>query len=217
MNGRGWRRVAANAASRYGAAAAIAAVALVIQIAPAWVGYGLRYQRADLLHGELWRALTAHLVHAGWAHLLPDLAGLFIICSLPATPEAFAPRRLLPALAWIGIFISGGLLLWDPNLRWYVGLSGVLHGLLVMLLPRLWRENTLVGALLTVGVTAKLIAEQATGASLGTEALVGVPVVIDAHLLGALGAVPLALWEIVRQRDGRQAPRGPYDEHTRHL
>ena len=205
MSKRRLRQVTAGAASRYGAAAAIAAAALAIQIAPAWVGGGLRYERTALLHGELWRALTAHLVHAGWAHLLPDLAGLFIICSLPGDTRGLTPRRLLPALAWIGLFISGGLLLWDPHLRWYVGLSGLLHGLLVVLLPQLWRENALVGGLLTVGVTAKLIAEQAFGASLGTEALVGVPVIIDAHLLGALSALPLVFWQIARHRPGRQA------------
>ena len=87
------------------------------------------------------------------------------------------------------LFISLGLLLWLPGLTWYVGLSGILHGMLLAgaltLCLQAQREMWwLVGIVL-----AKLAWEFWQGASPTTEAEIGGAVIIEAHLLGALGGL----------------------------
>jgi rhomboid family GlyGly-CTERM serine protease len=146
----------------------------------------LRYERV-LLPSEPWRLLTAHLVHLGWSHLLLNLAGLAVIWALVG--ENFDTRRWLLVFAVAALGVSGGLWLFDPALNWYVGLSGVLHGLLVAgALGGIARRPGESLALLGL-VSAKLAWEQFAGPLPGSEASAGGPVVVDAHLFGALAGL----------------------------
>lgn len=143
----------------------------------------LRYDRAAVLSGELWRLLTGHLVHLGWSHLWLNLAGLVLVWLLCA--EALSLRMWWLLLALCATGCSLGLLLWNPELQWYVGLSGVLHGLLVAgALAGLFKGRA-DNWLLLAGVTLKLIWEQWQGPLPGSEAGAGGHVVVDAHLYGA--------------------------------
>ncbi len=81
--------------------------------------------------------------------------------------------------------IDLGFVFWEPQLSWYVGLSGVLHGALVAGAVAWWRYQPKWLALL-------LTADFSRQIGLGTVArrlpLSGdLPVVVDAHLYGALG------------------------------
>jgi len=89
----------------------------------------LEWSRTGIAAGEYWRLMTGHWVHLGINHLLLNLTGLLITGLL---------FRRHPALGWwLGylmlspLVISTGLLLVAPELAWYRGFSGCLHGLLV--------------------------------------------------------------------------------------
>ncbi len=69
---------------------------------------------------------------------------------------------------------------------WYVGLSGTLHGLFSFALCQHWQLKQKWIYLLTGAFTLKLLNEQMGGLSLQTENLIGVQVLVDAHLYGAL-------------------------------
>ncbi len=145
----------------------------------------LRYQRTDILHGQLWRLLSAHLVHLGTAHLLLNLCGLGLVWALFA-------RELSGAAGWLVLLcsalgVSFGLLLFDPGLVWYVGLSGVLHGLFAAGALRLWRERPAEAALMLAALAGKLLWEQLLGPLPGTSAIAGGPVIVAAHLFGTVG------------------------------
>ena len=90
----------------------------------------LRYDRNAILSGEIWRIFTGHLAHLSWTHLLMNLLGLALVWGLF--------DRHLPAKRWIHavVFSAFGtsllLLVVDSHLRWYVGLSGVLHGMFIV-------------------------------------------------------------------------------------
>jgi rhomboid family GlyGly-CTERM serine protease len=146
-----------------------------------------RYQREDLLAGEWWRLWSGHWVHLGWRHLALNLAGLILIWLLVG--RAYSARAWLLFVIFNALFISLGLLLYLPGLAWYVGLSGILHGMLLAgalsLSLRAQREMWwLVGLVLV-----KLVWEFWQGASPTTEAEIGGAVIIEAHLLGALGGL----------------------------
>jgi rhomboid family GlyGly-CTERM serine protease len=151
----------------------------------------LRYERAAIASGEIWRLVSGHLVHLGNPHLLMNLAGLLLVWLLVG--RLYSTRDWLLAAAFSILAMDAGLWFLDPDIRWYVGLSGLLHGLLAAgaiggfrALPG---ESVVIGAL----IAAKVGYEQLVGPLPGSESTAGGAVVVNAHLYGALGGVLFAL------------------------
>ena len=143
----------------------------------------LRYERAAVLRGEYWRLLTAHLVHGSGQHLVLNAVGLGLIAAL--FPREYSLRGWLLILAGSVVVIDLGFVFLEPQLEWYVGLSGVLHGALAAGAIGWWQHESRPLALaLTLVLIGKLSWEQLHGAL----PLSGdMPVVVDAHLYGAIG------------------------------
>ncbi len=161
----------------------------------------LAYDRAALGAGQLWRFLTGHFVHLGWTHLVLNLAGLGLVAWLVG-PVFSWPRWVLVALVSI-VAIDTGLWLLNPGLVWYVGLSGMLHGLLAAgLLPRLLRRDR-ESMVLAAFVLAKLAWEQFAGPLPGSESTSGGAVIVDAHLYGVIGG--LVAGALLRHREPQAA------------
>jgi rhomboid family GlyGly-CTERM serine protease len=183
-------------------AAVIAVAAIFIQIGGDGVRDSLAFSRADLDTGQLWRFMTGHFVHLGWSHLFLNLAGLALV--------AYLVGNTFDCFKWVFIaFVSivtidAGFWFLNPELDWYVGLSGLLHGLLAAGLLvgvlQLDRESIV----LAVFVLAKLAWEQISGPLPGSEASSGGVVIVDAHLYGALGGLLAAV--LLRRRVKPAAP-----------
>jgi rhomboid family GlyGly-CTERM serine protease len=150
-----------------------------------------RYDRTALAAGEYWRLVSAHLVHLGWGHLWPNLAALIVIGLLL--------EDVFDATAWVctalvsAAAIDAGLWFIDSEVQWYVGLSGVLHGLVAGGALALLMRRQAIGALLGVGIVAKLVFEQTVGPLPLTAGSVGGPVIVAAHLYGAAGGAATAI------------------------
>jgi rhomboid family GlyGly-CTERM serine protease len=144
----------------------------------------LQFDRPAVLGGQIWRLWTAHLVHLGWNHFLLNGAGLWLVWLLfrhTASTAAWCWHFLFSGLA-----VGMGLLWFNPELVWYVGLSGVLHALFIAGLLADIRTHTTLGLLVLLGFAAKLVLEQMYGPLPGSERSAGGPVVVDAHLYGAI-------------------------------
>ncbi len=147
----------------------------------------LRYERDAIHSGEYWRLVSGHLVHLGFGHLWPNLVALAVIGLL--FEGVFRNADWLRVGVASAAAIDLGLYTLEPTVLWYVGLSGVLHGFVAAgALALLVRRETL-GAVLGVGLAGKLIFEQLVGPVPFTAASVGGPVVVAAHLYGAIGAL----------------------------
>ena len=143
----------------------------------------LRYEREAVLQGEYWRLVTGHLVHGSTQHLILNAAGLGLIAAL--FPHDYSWRAWLLIALFSVLAIDAGFVFYEPQLLWYVGLSGVLHGALAAGAVAWWRhESRLLALILTVIFLGKLTWEQRHGALPLSGDL---PVVVDAHLYGALG------------------------------
>jgi rhomboid family GlyGly-CTERM serine protease len=174
----------------------LCAVVVLLSLSGESTTLALRYEREAVLSGQYWRLLTAHLVHGSVRHLLLNLAGLGLIATLFS--------RDFRALQWIWIWavstlaIDVGFVWFEPQLTWYVGLSGVLHGLLAAGAIVWWRsEPTPLAAALSVILIGKLAWEQTHGALPLSGDL---PVVVNAHLYGAIGGTlaALSMWVFSR-------------------
>lgn len=144
----------------------------------------LAFDRAAIASGEYWRLLTAHFTHLSWPHLLYNLTGLSVITYLVGTTLKAGEWVMTWSLAMPTI--SAGLWFWQPDLAWYVGLSGVLHALLgaglVATIGR-WGLDLWVVAIVVAG---KLVYEQLVGPLPVSEGASGENVIIAAHLYGAV-------------------------------
>jgi rhomboid family GlyGly-CTERM serine protease len=172
-------------------------------------GDALEYQRGALAR-QPWRLLTGHLVHLGWPHALVNAAALWIVARLYA-PDLSTTRQAV-ALATSALAISAALAWLHPDIEWYRGLSGALHGLFFAgavtwllaerprRLERLWMP-----ALLFVGGWVKVALEQPSGGALPHADWLGAAVVPQAHLAGAAcGTVLGALFAAAKARAGEQ-------------
>ncbi|MBM0105572.1 rhombosortase [Steroidobacter sp. S1-65] len=154
----------------------------------------LRYQRDAVLQGEYWRLITGHLVHGTPMHMVLNAAGLGLIAALFSGDYSWRAWLLIALFSMVAIDVA--FVSWEPQLHWYVGLSGVLHGALAAGAVAWWRhESTRLALVLSAIFVGKLAWEQWQGALPLSGDL---PVVVDAHLYGALGgAVAAALLWVV--------------------
>lgn len=190
-----------------GVAAAAILCASFSEILNPW----LRFDRAALATGEVWRIFTAHVTHLGWSHLGLNLAGLALIWAL--FRRELAMPRWSATLAASAVGVSAGLWLFNPEVEWYVGLSGVLHGLFIAGVIASLRNGHRREWLLIFVMVGKIISEQFIGPSPGSEELAGGPVIVDAHLYGAVsGALVSLLFYLIdracnRKRQNRHDTR----------
>lgn len=169
----------------------LSALAMLIALLPeAWQA-ALAFDRSVLAQGELWRLLSGHLVHSNGYHLLMNLCGLFVIMVLHG---AIADRL---ALYWqwllLSLLTSLALWCWASDIEVYVGLSGVLHGMLSYGAIMDIRQHYRSGYLILAGIAIKLAAELYSGPDAELATKIAAEVAIEAHLWGAIAGVVLAL------------------------
>lgn len=151
-----------------------------------------RYDRALVSHGEYWRLVSAHFVHGSLQHLLLNLVALVLVTALFARDYSLRGWILIIGLSIAAIDV--GFVFYEPQLDWYVGYSGVLHGILAAGAIAWWRRGP---AAMALALSAVLIGKLAWEQWQGALPLSGeLPVVVDAHLYGALGGAAAAsiLW-----------------------
>lgn len=182
---------------------ALAVALLLLALHAVGAGSALEYRSADLA-SQPWRAFTGHFVHVNWAHAAINAAALLIVARLFAPDLSW--QRQLAALILGALAISAVFALALPSIGWYRGLSGALHALffagaatwLLSARPRTVRALWLPIALF-VGGWIKVVLEQPFGAPPPVADWLGVPVVTQAHLIGALcGTVLGALYAVAQ-------------------
>jgi len=162
-------------------------VAALLALTGDWGRELLRYDRGAIAAGEVWRLISGHLVHLGWSHFLLNGAGLLLIFYLVGSRFG-TPQWLSIALLTI-IGIDLGFWLWQPQLLWYVGLSGLLHGFLAAGAVDGLRTRQLDYWLIAAFLLIKLTYEQVFGPLPGSEGSTGGNVVVASHLYGAISGM----------------------------
>ena len=170
--------------------AAILALLLLLQLGGSATLAALRYDRSALLAGQWWRLASAHMVHLDLRHALLNGLGLLLMWALFV--RDYRARQWFLIVLAAAAAIDAGLWFRDTGVLWYVGASGVLHGVMAAGILAELRRGELTGIALAVLLLAKLAYEQWTGALPFAGA--AVPVVVNAHLYGVLGGVAAALW-----------------------
>jgi len=162
---------------------------------------------------QVWRAISAHWVHIDRVHLGWNLLGLGVLGSLL---ELERPNLLWVSLLAGSAVVAVWFLVAGPT-RYYVGLSGVLNTLLVLVLWSQWQgaasqsgvnwlQRALV-LLIACAVLARLLLESVSSVRLtGVEN--SAPL---AHVAGAIAGVLLLALPVVRTGLRQTSPSRPAD------
>jgi rhomboid family GlyGly-CTERM serine protease len=148
----------------------------------------LSFDRAALAGGQWWRLLTAHFVHMDTEHAVLNGLGVVLMWALFA--RDYSPWRWAAIYCGSAFAVSLGLWFANPELQWYVGASGALHGVMTAGTIAHLRRRDLDGWILAVFIVVKLCYEQFAGA---LPFAGSVDTIVDAHLYGAIGGVVLGL------------------------
>lgn len=161
-------------------------VGVLVLLAPLAGGFALRdlwrYERIGVAAGQWWRLLTAHLVHLDATHALLNAVGLALLWALFARAYRLGQWALAAASSVLAIDL--GLWFLSTQVSWYVGASGLLHGVFACGCIALLRQRDRVALVAAAIFVAKLAWEQLVG-PLPFES--GQPVVTVSHAYGAIG------------------------------
>ncbi len=164
-----------------------------------WID-ALRYDRAAIEAGEWFRLFTANLVHLpgntiewrGWQfhgpwHLFLNELGLLVLVLL--CPERLSLLVWLRRTLFLFLGMSLGLYFFAPDMHWYVGLSGAMHGFFVLgLVPQAVKKD-IVALGCVLYLLGKLGYELYAGAPVSDEAAIGGKVALESHLWGSVSAL----------------------------
>lgn len=177
-----------NGDGRYGLALACLVALLLLPVLAGDAGrLWWRYERTAIAAGEFWRLASAHWVHLDLRHALLNAAGLALVWALFA--RDYRPAHWLIVVIASMLAIDAGLWFGAPQIEWYVGASGWLHGVMAAGALAHLRRREVDGWVLAVVLAAKLLIEQYMPLPFAGNA----PVVVQAHLYGAIGGLAVAL------------------------
>jgi rhomboid family GlyGly-CTERM serine protease len=151
----------------------------------------LVYERHSIAQYELWRLITGHFFHSNINHLLLNIGGVLLIWSLHG--QHYKTLEYAVFFTFSALFTGLCLYFLSPDIKSYVGLSGVLHGIFVWGVIYDIRKKISGAWVLLLGVIGKLLYEQMYGAEEAIKTLIEAPVAIDAHLWGAISGLLFAL------------------------
>jgi rhomboid family GlyGly-CTERM serine protease len=168
--------------------AVLMALLAVLALGGEPVREALRYDSAAIEAGQWWRVLSGSFVHLGWWHLFLNEMGVLVLVLL--CPDALSPAVWIRRVLLLGIGMGLGLYFFVPGTRWYVGMSGVIHGLFLLgLMRQIVIERDLIAAGCLTYLVGKIGWEMYSGVPVSDEAALGGKVLVESHLYGTLSAV----------------------------
>ncbi|MDQ9169068.1 rhombosortase [Oxalobacteraceae bacterium R-40] len=204
-------------------------LAFVALVATYW-SHGLESLRLDrdlAFSGQAWRLLTGHLVHLNMPHLVLNLLALLLLCELLWRDLHW--RHGVGLLMFSALGVSAALLAWHPDIAWYTGLSGILHGLwagcalyglvVATSAPHTsvrkenqrqlrWTMHRRICAIAIALLGLKLASEFYFGPSQRTEQAIGGTVIAVSHAYGAVsGIIYLLIWQAAKYVRRAALPR----------
>jgi len=158
----------------------------------------LSYDRPEIAAGELWRLLSGHFVHLGNSHLVWDAAGFLLVWYLVG--QSFSRMQWLTVFLVTIVGIDLGFWFLEPNLSWYVGLSGLVHGFLAAGIVGSLKSGRVDMWILGAALIAKLVYEALVGPLPGSAESSGGAVIVVAHVYGAVAGAIAAAVILIRVR-----------------
>lgn len=181
----------------------IAVLCIIVYLAGASLAAIFQFDREAIADGDIWRFITSHFTHLSFAHLALNLLALGL-CTYVASPK-YSSVYLGAMWCWLMVFTGVGLYFYALDLNYYVGLSGALHGaLLISIIPSPYYSRLIRTAVVMV-ILGKVIWEQTSFYDdMSNAELIGGRTEARSHLLGVIAGIiwmiGLWVWKTYEQR-----------------
>lgn len=156
------------------------------------------YNRSLISQGELWRLFTGNFNHTNIYHLLLNIAAFLTIAALHNQHYSF--RRFSFVLFYLSSMVGLFIYLFSSDVTLYVGLSGLLHGLIVIGGYFDIRKGMRSGYVLIIGAAIKVAYEQIFNNTEMVSHLIEARVLTEAHLYGLIAGLIFISIVIVKQK-----------------
>lgn len=169
------------------------AAIVLLELAEPISSHWLMFDRDAIDEGQVWRLFSAHFVHLSTAHLLGNVLGVMLVAYIAGRSLNNSWGIFL--LAWCVAVVGLGLYGYADYLQRYVGLSGVLHGL-ILVAPFIspFYSRRMAGCFLLV-IVSKVIWEQSPFYDdMAMAGVIGGRVETNAHLLGVIAGLLFLLF-----------------------
>jgi len=151
----------------------------------------LMYHRQAIADGELWRLISGHFVHSNGWHLILNLASLMMIGLLFSNHLSIGTWSLMFIIS--GFFVSGCYFWIAPEFDYYVGLSAILYGVIIIGALLDLKHQPLIATIILIVVTGRVIWQQFSGSVDSLSDLIEDRVAIESHLFGIISGYILGL------------------------
>ena len=169
---------------------AIAIIVILLAVICTYYQELFLYERHALESGEIWRLLSGHLTHLNNKHLILNMIAWVIIFFLGF--NYLSPLKWVVLLLVFSLAISAGLYYFVPEIIFYGGFSGVLHGYFAYILIEWIKSGQKVAWLILLLLIAKVIAENFSDLGSSTAEYLDLRVVTEVHLIGVIIGTLLA-------------------------
>jgi len=152
----------------------------------------MQYDQLAIKEGEWWRFITAHFTHSTWNHFFLNMLGLGIMAVMFAQVATLS--RWLIIMIFSSLFCSLGFLLFGGDDYAYVGMSDVLHGVIIAYAFLDYKYFKPGNFILITGTFAKVIWEQSPYYVESSGDFIGGRVATESHFYGAISGLILGLF-----------------------
>lgn len=152
------------------------------------------YNRQLITHGQYWRLISGNFNHTNEYHLILNITALLVIAGLHA--QYYSSTHFSFIILYLASAVGIAIFILSPEVSLYVGLSGILHGLMVIGGACDIRNSMKTGWLLVLGTIGKVVYEQVFNNTEQMNKLIEAQVLTEAHLYGLVAGliiIPLIL------------------------
>ncbi|CAA6805617.1 MAG: Unknown protein [uncultured Thiotrichaceae bacterium] len=165
----------------------------------------LLYQRESILAGEAWRLWTGNFVHTNITHLALNLAGFWVFLLLCGQTQRL--KFLIFSIIFCAFIVGIGLFLFNPQIIWYAGFSGIQYGLfLAGGIVLVIESEKVYGSALLMLVIGKMLMDAFTPTEQLSQSLIEAPVIHQAHWYGAIAGIVSTFPRIFQAIQHQPAP-----------
>lgn len=174
--------------------------------AQAWASLHLQ----SVLQGEVWRLLSAHLIHLNWQHFAMNMLGMGL-CML-AFQSHTKPIHWLVSFCFIALFSSFCLLSSFDQLQRYMGFSDVLHGWILLGAIAIAKNEFKLSLVIFILFWIKIIEENSGLAFFTSGSMDAGNIATDSHIFGAIGGMIYGFFLRLQQKTSNNSNKDPKSE-----
>lgn len=146
-----------------------------------------RYQPELIAEGQWWRLLSAHFTHSTWHHFFLNMLGLAILSVLFSQVATW--QRWLSLAIFSSLFCSLCFYFLEDDYYSYVGMSDILHGVILAYAFLDYRYFKFGNIILITGCIGKVIWEQSPWYFEASAEFIGGRVATESHFYGAISGI----------------------------